>query len=120
MANSKSKQFLNLLLVLILFLAPFEVLFASSHTMHDTDLSEAVEQAMEVHTDHFVSMPNMVDNNTYSFDQNCEKQCANCVFCTAVMFSEVNSHEDLITTFASSYHYAHINNITDVDIRPPK
>ena len=39
MFNLSNKQLLNLFLVLLLLVAPFEVLFANTHTMNEPDMS---------------------------------------------------------------------------------
>jgi len=120
MIKSKCRQLVNLIMVLILISAPFEVLFANSHMAHDSEMTQSIDDSSSALHEHAVSMNGMADQDTSKTDQNCEKQCANCVFCSAVMLSSNLSNERLNFIYTTLQIQNLVDNIPGVDIRPPK
>ena len=135
------KQFINILLVLLLFVAPFESLFAQfqmSHSMQNANSAQSVQFdqfAMKVSheiTDHsshssitdtdLVSSDQFDENSHFAKDlnQDCEKKCAHCVFCSAAVISNIHLNESLISIY-NPHITIYLSGITsDVAIRPPR
>jgi len=120
MVKSKSRQFINLILVLILFSAPIEVLFAGAHVTPDAEIIQTIDRSTDMHSVHVESMEGLDHHQSNSLDQDCEKQCVNCVFCSAAMLSYYSSNEKLHAVNIPRYNNSLVDMVTDVDIRPPK
>jgi len=120
MIKSKCRQLVNLILVLILISAPFEVLFANSHMAHDAEMTQSIDDSSSAPHEHTAAINGMADHDTSKTDQNCEKQCVNCVFCSAVMLSSSLSNERLNFIYTTLQIQNLVDNIPGVDIRPPK
>ena len=115
------RKIINFLLVLILFLAPFESLFA--HTTHNqtTTKSTLSTYSLELHSNVCqVNKTTMDHNGLHKCHHNNGLQCENCVFCNAIMISYSQSIEKTLFVYNPGSSFSLIDRIPDLDIRPPK
>ncbi|MDH3326080.1 MAG: hypothetical protein OEM38_05105 [Gammaproteobacteria bacterium] len=126
MRRIRSRQLINLMLVLSLCIAPFQVLFANAHMSHETKISQAdvVEMTMMMAEGEHMSGATDSHHNLSSLGdsggKDCEKTCNHCVFFSAAVFSLPCLNNKVL-----SIYNPHISNfpsgvVTDVDVRPPK
>ncbi len=118
MLKTKATQTIHLILVLLLLVAPFEVLFASS--THAGAHDEVVEMAGSMANSHIHQHDvDNADDHATSLSNDCEKKCAHCVFCSAAVVSPhyVNTHNlSVFNPHISQYLFGVVSDLT---IQPP-
>ena len=141
------KQSINILMVLLLVVAPFQSLFAKSMMNHDNQASHAaMTMAVEAAIDFDKSTVNMMsmdgcshshaaadhqsgthastDTSTHidseATNQDCENQCQHCVFFGVVVISSDLSNESLVSIYNSHITIHSLGITSDVAIRPPR
>ena len=124
------KQFINILMVLLLLVAPFQSLLAKTIMNHDDQASHSTVSSMSNammtfdNGSHSHGSLSHTDNShatdSQAANQDCENQCQHCVFCgVATLSADFTSH-GLISIY-NPHISIHSSGITpDVAIRPPR
>ena len=121
MSKFDRKQIVNLLMALILFLAPFESLFAQvTHNLSEAKNSPSAHISAEFHPVNCQFMGASDHKNSHSCHQHSGVQCENCVFCNAVVASHTLTIEKTQFVLNSIRLLTFTDRIPDLDIRPPK
>jgi len=135
--KTKYKRIINLLLVLSLLVAPFQVVFANAHMPdHESMANDAkgtlnTDQQTALHstlhsTHHSTQLSNLhadpdADKISYDMTNNdCEKKCSHCVFCGVVIISPFYANDKVLSVYNPLITNYPSGIISEVDIRPPR
>jgi len=113
-------QSISLLLALLLFAAPFEALFASSHVGHGAEPVEMGVQMSDMSAhDYHLANADVSNDHAGNTSDDCEKQCVHCVFCSAVIFSAERANNQLLSVYRSYINKHAPRVLADLHIQPP-
>ena len=132
--KTKYKRIINLLLVLSMLVAPFQVVFANAHMPDHKSVPDSMSSEAKTndakgtlytgpHTALHSTSHAVPDAEKISYDMtnnDCEKKCSHCVFCGAVIISPSYANDKILSVYNPLINKYPSGIISEVDIRPPK